>query len=247
MRAVDRKPSEWYYLKLDISKYFYRVDHRTLMDILRRKIDDEDLLWLLGTIINCEHTAFGLPLGLSPDECDKAERLMEVGMPIGNLTSQMFANIYLNELDQFAKHELRLRYYIRYMDDVIILHQDKKYLHEVKDRIEVFLNEELRLHLNNKTAIRKVKSGIEFVGFRIFPTHRKYKKKSLRKLMSRLKYVAKEYAAGRMSLEKVNATVQSYYGAMQHFNSYGLRRKLSQTVVFKRTTPEMEGSDDAQN
>ena len=130
---------------------------------------------------------------------------------------------------------------------MIILHPDKKYLHEVKDRIGVFLNGELRLYLNNKPAIRKVKTGIEFVGFRIFPTHRKYKKKSLRKLMSRLKYVAKEYAAGRMSLEKVNATVQSYYGAMQHFNSYGLRRKLSQTVVFKRTTPEMEGSDDAQN
>ncbi len=247
MRAVDRKPGEWYYLKLDISKYFYRVDHRTLVDILRRKIDDEDLLWLLETIINCEHTAFGLPLGLSPDQCDKADRLTEVGMPIGNLTSQLFANIYLNELDQYAKHELRLRRYVRYMDDVIILHPDKKYLREVKNAIETFLNEELRLHLNDKTAIHKAKAGIEFVGFRIFPTHRKYKKKSLRKLTKRLQYVAKEYAAGNMELDKVNATVQSYYGAMQHFNSYGLRRKLSETVVFQRTSPESEGSDNAQN
>ena len=208
------------------------------MDILRHKIDDEDLLWLLDVIVNCEHTAFGLPLGLSPDQCDKPDRLMEVGMPIGNLTSQLFANLYLNELDQFAKHELRLHYYVRYMDDVIILSNDKQQLHEIKDRIETFLNEDLRLHLNNKTAIRKTKAGVEFVGFRIFATHRKYKKKSLRKLKSRLKFVAKEYAAGRMTLEKVDATVQSYYGAMQHFNSYGLRRKLLKTVVFKRTTPE---------
>jgi hypothetical protein len=128
------------------------------------------------------------------------------------------------------------------MDDVIVLHQDKQALHEAKDRIETFLAEELRLHLNNKTAIRKVKTGIEFVGFRIYPTYRKYKKKSLRKLKSRLQYVAKEYAAGRMTLDKVNATVQSYYGAMQHFNSYGLRRSLSEKIVFKRAPP----SDDIQ-
>lgn len=234
MRAVTRKPDEWYYLKLDISKYFYRVDHDCLMRILRNKIDDERTLWLLKTIITCEHKAFGLPAGVDPDQCEPEDRLNDVGMPIGNLTSQLFANIYLNELDQYAKHDLKLRHYIRYMDDVIILHPDKKYLAEVKEQIEIFLQENLRLDLNNKTAIRKVKSGIEFVGFRIYPTHRKLKKKSTKKMKSRLQYLSREYARGNASLETVRSSVMSYYGIMQHFNSYGLCRHISQNITFQR-------------
>jgi len=234
IRAVSRKPEDWYYLKLDISKYFYRVDHECLMRILRSKIDDERLLWLLKTIIDCEHTAFGLPLGVDPDQCKPEDRLYTVGMPIGNLTSQLFANIYLNELDQYAKHELKLRYYIRYMDDIIILHPDKKYLASVKDDLEIFLNEKLRLNLNKKTAIRKVKTGIEFVGFRIFPTHRKLKKKSLRKMKSRLKYLAKQYQKGNVGFETVHSSVMSYFGTMKHFNSYGLRRYLSRKIKFQK-------------
>lgn len=234
LRAVDRKPDEWYYLKLDISKYFYRVSHEVLLNILGRKIDDEGLLWLMDAIINCDHTAFGLPLGLNPDQVPKEERLYDVGMPIGNLTSQLLANVCLNELDQYIKHELKVHYYVRYMDDMILLHPDKKHLAYLKTEIEIFLNENLRLHLNNKTTINKVKNGIEFVGFIIYPTHRKLKKKSLRKMKARLKYVAKEYAEGLKDFEQINPTVQSYCGVTKHFNSYGLRRKLSQSIVFKR-------------
>lgn len=99
---VDRKPGpSWHYLKLDISKYFYRVDHEVLLGILRRKYPDEDgFLWLMETIINCDHTPFGLPPGKTADEVPPSERLFEVGMPIGNLTSQLLANVCLNELDQ---------------------------------------------------------------------------------------------------------------------------------------------------
>lgn len=95
------------------------------MDILRKKIADEDLLHVLSVIINCEDTNFGLPLGADIGDVAFDELLGEVGLPIGNLTSQMFANLYLNELDQFCKHKLHLHYYIRYMDDIIILHPDK--------------------------------------------------------------------------------------------------------------------------
>lgn len=94
--------------------------------------------------------------------------LYDVGMPIGNLTSQLFANIYLNELDQLCKHELRLHFYIRYMDDVIILLDSKERLAEIKGIVEDFLNENLHLDLNKKTAIRPVWTGVDFVGFRIF-------------------------------------------------------------------------------
>jgi len=110
---VHRKPEQWYYLKMDISKYFYRVDHRVLMDILKRKFEGEDeFLRLMDVIINCDHTPFGLPPGVNCNDIDPEDRLYEVGMPIGNLTSQLMANVCLNELDQFVKHELHAHYYI---------------------------------------------------------------------------------------------------------------------------------------
>ncbi|QIB26117.1 reverse transcriptase/maturase family protein [Caloranaerobacter azorensis] len=236
LRKVSRKPEKWYYLKLDISKYFYRIDHDILMGLLKKKIADKDLLWLLDKIINSEDMKFGLPLGVDPDQVSDEDRLFDVGIPIGNLTSQMFANLYLNELDQYCKHKLKLRYYIRYMDDVIILHSDKKHLHEVKSEIEKFLNERLRLHLNNKTAIRPINAGIEFVGFRIWPTHRKLKKKTALKMKKRIKYIKKAYARGEISFDQVNSTMQSYFGIMQHFNSYNLKKKILNEFVLKRDT-----------
>ena len=129
LRQTERKPERYYYLKMDISKYFYRVDHDILLKILARRIKDQRLLNLLEKIINCESMNFGLPPGKEPDEVAVSDRLSNKGMPIGNLTSQMFANIYLNEVDQYAKHELGLHYYIRYMDDIIILHHDNLLRH----------------------------------------------------------------------------------------------------------------------
>ena len=166
LRQTERKPERYYYLKMDISKYFYRVDHDILLKILARRIKDQRLLNLLEKIINCESMNFGLPPGKEPDEVEVSDRLGNKGMPIGNLTSQMFANIYLNEVDQYAKHELGLHYYIRYMDDIIILHHDKKYLAEVKELLRAFLSDELRLDLNNKTAIRPCSMGVDFAGER---------------------------------------------------------------------------------
>ena len=226
MRQVSRKEGRYYYLKLDISKYFYRVDHQILINILKQKIKDEDLMELLDHIINSEHTAFGLPAFTDPGDCPKEERLPDKGMPIGNLTSQMFANIYLDQVDQYAKHELKLHYYIRYMDDIIILYNDKRRLHEIKDEIEAFLWENLRLNLNKKTAIRPVSQGVEFVGFRIFATHRKLKKSSAKKMKSRLKYVRAAFERREIDAATLRATEASYAGMLKHFNSHGLSRAL---------------------
>lgn len=227
LRQTDRKPDKYYYLKLDISKYFYRIDHEVLIKILRKKISDERLMQLLESIINCDDTKFGIPTGIDADQCDKEDRLSEVGIPIGNLTSQMFANLYLNELDQYAKHTLKLHYYLRYMDDIIILHNDKKYLHEIKATIENFLNDELRLQLNKKTAIRPINVGIEFVGFRIYSTHKKLKRKSLRRIKKRVKQLIWQYTNGHIERERLQCSFQSFKGLMKHFNSYGLRNKLN--------------------
>ena len=100
---------------------------------------------------------------MGPEECPEELWLTDVGMPIGNLTSQLFANIYLNEMDQYAKHQMRIHYYIRYMDDIIILHQDKEELANFRDEIADFLRDNLQLDLNKKTAIRPVALGVDFV------------------------------------------------------------------------------------
>lgn len=227
LRQTERKPERYYYLKMDISKYFYRVDHGILLEILGRRIKDKRLLDLLEKIINSESTKFGLPLGKEPDEVEIADRLGDKGMPIGNLTSQMFANIYLNEVDQYAKHELGLHYYIRYMDDIIILHHDKKYLAEVKKLLRIFLEDNLRLNLNNKTAIRPCSMGIDFVGYRIWATHRRLKKKTAVKIKRTLKRYIKRVNAGEESREKMDRAIASYRGILSHCNSYGMRQSLN--------------------
>lgn len=193
---TDRKPKRYYYLKLDIAKYFYRIDHEKLKGILARLIDDPPLLDLLAKIIDCEDTKFGLPLGADVGDVAFDKMLDDVGLPIGNLTSQMFANLYLNELDQYCKHKLKIHFYIRYMDDIIILHHDKKYLEEVKRKIVAFIGERLNLQLNNKTCIRPASMGIEFVGFRVWSTHRKLRKKTAKKLKRRLQYMFHAYTVG---------------------------------------------------
>lgn len=240
LRQVSRKPGKWYYLKLDISKYFYRVDHLVLLEILSRRIKDPRLMQLLSEIINCEDTRFGLPAGLSPEECTEDMWLADVGMPIGNLTSQLFANLYLNELDQLCKHELHVHYYIRYMDDVIILSDDKRELAELKMIIEEFLNDILHLDLNKKTAIRPCSLGVDFVGYHIWATHRKLKKQTARRMIRNVKRMCEEAAAGKLSREEFERTVASYKGVLQHCNSYGLRNKLNE-IYFHYSPERPEG------
>ena len=231
LRKTERKLKRYYYLKLDISKYFYRVDHEVLMGILQKKIADKDLLHVLSVIINCEDTHFGLPLGADVGNVAYDELLGEVGLPIGNLTSQMFANLYLNELDQHCKHKLHLKYYIRYMDDIIILHHDKKFLEKIKQDIAGFLETKLHLQLNNKTCIRPTSMGIEFVGFRVWSTHIKLRKKTAKKMEKRLKYMFRAFTAGEIDRETLDRSIASYKGILQHFNSYGLRQSLNEMYL----------------
>lgn len=242
LKKVNRKPGKWYYLKLDISKYFYRIDHEVLVKMLQKKIQDKQLMKLLENIIFSE-TSFGLELGtIDPAERDK--RVAQCGMPIGNLTSQMFANIYLNELDQYIKRELKVHHYIRYMDDMILLADDKKLLHEYKTLIDTFLNEKLKLNLNNKTAIRPITLGIEFVGFKIWATHIKLRKSTALKMRRRLNSLKKQYFKGKVELSDVQATVNSYMGMMKYCNSYSLKNKLFEGLVLKREyDPNLENQD----
>lgn len=237
---VSRKDEQWFYLKLDISKYFYRVSHRILKEILAKKLKDARLLEVLYSIVDCEHTPFGLPHGRSPGDVPLEERLFDIGMPIGNLLSQVFANIYLDVLDQFCKRELKIHYYIRYMDDVIILCNDKTRLWEWKDKIETFLLEELELHLNSKTCIRPISQGIEFVGYRIWATHVVIRKSTSLRIKRALRGMANQYANYEIALQDVSATLESYLGMLEHCDSHNLRKKILDGLVLTHEKKESE-------
>lgn len=233
LKQAYRSEDDYYYLKLDISKFFYSVNHDILMNILKKTIADKDTLNLLRTIISSESNK-GLPNGFISD-CYPTNEAGELsGLPIGNLTSQIFANIYLNELDQFCKHELKIHYYIRYMDDIIILHKSKQALHEMKSEIERFINKRLGLCLNDKTAIRPVTMGIEFVGYRVWGSHKKIRKKSVIKMKQRIKEIQHLYKVGSIEFSDVKATMASYFGLLKHCDSFRFRKRLSETLVFKR-------------
>lgn len=237
---VSRKNEQWYYLKLDISKYFYRISHRILKKILAKKIKDARLLQVLYSIIDCEHTPFGLPPGRSPGDVPLEERLFDVGMPIGNLLSQVFANIYLDALDQFCKRELGIHYYIRYMDDVIILCNDKVQLREWKDKIENFLLAELELNLNSKTCIRPISQGIEFVGYRIWPEHVVIRKSTSLRIKRALKGMTVKYANYEISMQDVTSTLRSYLGMLEHCDSEALVNKILDRLVLTHNNKDSE-------
>jgi len=154
-------------------------------------------------------------------------------MPIGNLTSQMFANIYLNELDQFCKHDLHIRYYIRYMDDIIILWPDKNELFQILAEIERFLDEELHLELNKKTCIRPAWLPVTFVGAQITAKKIVMRKSTRKRMFRRMKFIKGLFEAGKITFEKVNNTMQSYFGLIQHFTAGNLLRKIIDEFSFR--------------
>ena len=227
------------YLKLDISKYFYRVSHDVLMDIVKRTYPhDPEFVRLLDTIINCEHTAFGLPQGLTIDDVEREDMLYDVGMPVGNLTSQLFANICLNELDQYIKHELKVHIYVRYMDDMILEFDDKETsladAHYCLDKIDAFLKERLHLSLNSKTTIGYVRNGITFVGCRVYPGWRKLTKQSSRNAQKKMMKVCKQYAREEISYLEANQSISSYLGQLKHVKADGLKRWMFENIVLQR-------------
>jgi retron-type reverse transcriptase len=161
------------------------------------------------------------------------------GLPIGNLTSQFFANIYLNEFDHFVKETLRCRYYIRYVDDFVALDNDRNRLHWVKNEIIRYL-ERLRLRLHpRKCHIFPVTQGTNFLGYRIFSTHRLLNKDNIRRLKKRLSRFQRFYAAGMLALDKLGASIRSWIAHAIHADTYKLRKRLLGAISFCR-----QGYDD---
>lgn len=194
-----------YAIKADIHHYFQSINHDVLKAEIRKAIKDTGALKLIDRII--DHNG-NMPEG--------------IGIPVGNLTSQLFANIYLDKLDKFIKHTLGVKDYIRYMDDFIILSLDKDQLREWLAAIERFLQDELKLELNPKTTILAAKNGIDFVGYKHRATHRKVRQDSIK----RIKKTIKKCECGKITKEQLQKSIQSWTGHAGHADSYNLRKKI---------------------
>jgi len=186
-------------LKCDIRKFFANIDHQTLLSIFSCHVKDENTLWLLGQIVGSFHT----------------EGRLGFGLPLGNLTSQLLVNIYMNNFDQFMKRDLKVKRYIRYADDFVILHEDKAYLENILPKIAEFLEIHLKLSLHpDKVFIKTVVSGVDFLGWVHFPHHR-IPRTSTKNRMFR-----------NLSKKQSRATIDSYVGLLGHGNAFNLIKKV---------------------
>ena len=201
-------------LKADIKHYFEEVDHKILLNIIKRKIKDKKVIWLINKIL-CNHNS----------------KIQGKGMPLGNLTSQFFANIYLNELDQFVKNKLKAKYYIRYVDDFVILHKNKKILEQYKDKINNFLREELLIELHpEKCKILPLNKGICFLGYRVFCYHKLLRKTNLRKMQNNLDNYKKFYDLKFVDYDEIYEYFQGWLAYAKSANTYKLRKRAGQKL-----------------
>ena len=226
-------------LKLDISKYFYRVDHAALLDILGERVKDPKLMRLLDNIINCDSERFGLPRFMGPEDVEDEDWLFDRGMPIGNLTSQLFANIYLDQLDQFCKHVLHIHRYARYMDDVVILADSKEQANEYLEQIARFLADRLHLDLNRKTCIRPA-DRVEFVGYIVTARELRLRKATVRRIKGAFRGICKLYFAGEMSKEAFDRRVASYSGMIEHCPNEKIKVRLNEIYLHAKAAAQEE-------
>lgn len=188
-----------YILKCDIRKFFDTIDHAILRDLIKQKISDPDTLWLIDILLN------------------SFEKQKGKGLPLGNVTSQLFANIYLNELDQFIKHILKAKHYFRYCDDFVIVHINEEFLKSAKRSIELFLREELSLELHpNKVEIRKLRRGIDFLGYIIIPHAIILRTKTKKRIFRKLERARILLQSDKILRETYHSVVASYLGIFPH-------------------------------
>jgi len=175
------------------------------MELLRRRIKDENPIWLLDQII----------------------KSFSSGLPLGNITSQLFSNIYLNELDIFIKHDLQVKYYIRYCDDFVILRANQQYLEDLIPGINDFLKTRLKLSLHpNKVIIRPYRQGIDFLGYVSFPNHTALRLKTKKRMFKKMALKHKSLAVGEVTKKHFMQTLQSYLGMLKHCNAYKVIKEL---------------------
>jgi len=226
--ATENYQKSCYYLQCDVESFYMNINKHITFDILCRKIQDSWWKWLTHTTLFSdprENYILNSPqwkLNLIPRHKSLFSRPSHIGVPIGNLPSQFGANIYLNELDQFAKHQLKLKYYIRYADDIVILHPDAQHLNYCYQRMDEFLQNNLKLNFHpKKKVLQPSNRGINFVGY-VVKHHRKYIRKRTVANFKNKKYV---------DVDQSICTINSYFGFFKHANCHNLKIKSANTFL----------------
>ncbi len=208
-KASQNNSRNIFALKCDIKKFFDSVNRELLLQLIRKKIQDKNAIWLIEKIIQS----------------------FPKGIPLGNVTSQLFANIYLNELDQFVKHKLKEKYYLRYCDDFIILSDKKDYLLGLIPKIDTFLQEQLKLNLHpNKIILRKYRQGIDFLGYVVLPHHRVLRTKTKRRIFKKMQKKKTDFQCNLISKESFDQGRQSYLGVLRHCKGWEIRKKIEKIL-----------------
>lgn len=215
IRSAEAKFENAYCLKCDIRKFFPSINLNTLMRVVEQKIKCGRILSLLRSIVFVEADVN------DPAPCN---------MPIGNLISQWCANLYLGSLDWFIKHVLKCRYYLRYMDDFILLHNNKEQLHDWLAQIERFLRDELQLELNRKTSIFPVSQGIDFVGYRTWADFRLLRKSSSKRISANLHRLVRAKKLGLVSAFRIGQAARSWIAHCKHSRSFRVRKRVLSTL-----------------
>ena len=216
IHAGSRKTMEYirknrYCLKCDISKFYPSMKHDILFNIIKRKIKCKDTLWLLHNIV------YSIGEGQN--------------VPIGNYTSQWFGNLYMNELDQYIKHECKIKHYIRYCDDFILFHDDKKYLKEIAKKIKIFLKDKLDL-IFSKCDISPVSQGVDFLGYRHFKKYILLRKNTMKRVKKRLSRLPGMLKKKYITREQYISSLASTMGWLKWANTYNLTLKLQMKELF---------------
>jgi len=236
--AVDRLTQAMrrngYALQCDIRKYFPSVDHAILKTLLRRKIACPGTLWLLELIIDSSSPQEEVVTYFPGDDLFTPHQRRR-GLPIGNQTSQFFANIYLDPLDHFIKETLRVGDYVRYCDDFLMLAKEKSTLWQIKREIVSFLANRLRLQFHpTKQWVRPVKVGLDFLGYRVYPTHRRLLRTSGYRFQRNLGMMQRAYRQSRLGCPIIRQRIAAWLGHARHADTYRLRATMFNTVVFRR-------------
>jgi RNA-directed DNA polymerase len=236
-RAVDRAQAfarrRRYVLQCDIQQFFPSVDHQVLRSFLSHHIADEQALWLIDLILA---SGAGILSGEVRTKWFPGDDLFAAarprGLPIGNLTSQNWANVYLDRLDHFVKEDLRCRCYLRYCDDFLLFHDDKAQLWQWREAIIGFLAA-LRLCLHkDRAVVFPTHTGIAWLGFRVFPHHRLLRRDNAKAFRRRMRHMREAYQAGRLDPQQAQTSIQSWIAHASHANTYHLRRHIFSRVSF---------------
>lgn len=205
LRIAKRNYSDPWILKTDISKFYYSIDRDVMKSRLNRYIYDKDLMWLLCTVI------------------DSANMISPKGLPLGNTSSQVLANIYMDKLDKYCKNKLSIKHYIRYMDDIVIICDNKEEAKRMLNKVRFYTETRLKLKLNTrKTKIFPLEQGVNMVGFKIYPTHILLSDRSKKSMKKKMKKLQEKFLMGHVGKEEVEAICNSWYGHARHSNSYNM-------------------------